>query len=77
MKLLESSRINANLDYENSNLDQMKALDMLASYYLQLARKEKDINNRNELITKVILLYATGDTIIMYDTVSIWLSCNV
>lgn len=71
MKLLESSRIHANIEYENSNLDQMKALDMLAAYNVQIAKTEKDINKRNELLTKATLLYATGDKIIMYDTVSI------
>lgn len=77
IKLLESSRIDANVEYENSNLDQMKALDILAAYHAQMAKTEKDINKRNELLTKATLLYATGDTIFMYDTVSIWLSYNV
>lgn len=72
MKLLESSRINANIDYENSNLDQMKAIDMLAAYNVQLAQREEDISIRNELLTKATLLYATGDKIIMYDIVSIF-----
>ncbi|XP_060857388.1 RNA polymerase-associated protein CTR9 homolog [Metopolophium dirhodum] len=66
--LLESSRRNANLEYKDSDKDQMRALDMLAAYYVQTANQERNKDKRRELFTKATQLFTTADKIIMYDT---------
>lgn len=48
----------------------MRALDMLAAYYVQEANKEKSKDKKKELFTKATLLYTMADKIIMYDQVS-------
>eukprot|EP00102_Acyrthosiphon_pisum_P021387 XP_016658597.1 PREDICTED: RNA polymerase-associated protein CTR9 homolog [Acyrthosiphon pisum] len=68
VRLLESSRSNASLEYKDSDKDQMRALDMLAAYYVQTANREKSKDKRRELFTKATQLYTTADKIIMYDT---------
>ncbi|XP_077786544.1 RNA polymerase-associated protein CTR9 homolog [Podarcis muralis] len=45
----------------------MTCLDTLAAYYVQQARKEKNKDNKKELITQATLLYTMADKIIMYD----------
>lgn len=77
VRLLESSRSNASLEYKDSDKDQMRALDMLAAYYVQTANREKSKDKRRELFTKATQLYTTADKIIMYDTVSTCISFNV
>ncbi|XP_074121882.1 RNA polymerase-associated protein CTR9 homolog [Sminthopsis crassicaudata] len=67
VKLLEAARIDGNLNYEDHKKDQMTCLDTLAAYYVQQARKEKNKDNRKELITQATLLYTMADKIIMYD----------
>lgn len=49
----------------------MRALDMLAAYYVQEANKEKNKDKKRDLFTKATLLYTTADKIIMYDQVYI------
>lgn len=71
MKLLEAARIDGNLDYRDHEKDQMTCLDTLAAYYVQQARKEKNKDNKKELITQATLLYTMADKIIMYDQVKI------
>lgn len=73
IKILEASRIDANVDYRDYEKDQMRALDMLAAYYVQEANREKSKDRKRELFTKATLLYTTADKIIMYDQVS----CNL
>lgn len=48
----------------------MTCLDTLAAYYVQQARKEKNKDNKKDLITQATLLYTMADKIIMYDQVS-------
>lgn len=48
----------------------MRALDMLAAYYVQKANHEKNKDTKRELFTKATLLYTTADKIIMYDQVN-------
>lgn len=48
----------------------MKALDLLASYYVQQGNKEKNKKNKNELFAKADQLFNAADKIIMYDQVS-------
>ncbi|KAM8939779.1 RNA polymerase-associated protein CTR9 homolog [Pelodytes ibericus] len=67
VKLLEAARIDGNLDYRDHEKDQMTCLDTLAAYYVQQARKEKNKDNKKELITQATLLYTMADKIIMYD----------
>lgn len=69
LKILESSRSEANIDYRDFEKDQMRALDMLAAYYVQCANREKNKDKKRELFTKATLLYTTADKIIMYDQV--------
>lgn len=61
----------ANIDYPDFERDQMRALDLLASYYVQLANKEKNKDKKNELFAKADQLFNAADKIIMYDQVSI------
>ena len=70
-KILESSRTDANREYQDSDKDQMKALDTLAAYYVQKAHAEKNKDRKRELFTRATLLYTTADKIIMYDQVSV------
>lgn len=52
----------------------MRALDMLAAYYVQEANREKNKDKKRDLFTKATLLYTTADKIIMYDQVGFSLS---
>lgn len=67
IKILEASRTDANVDFRDFEKDQMRALDMLAAYYVQEANREKNKDKKRELFTKATLLYTTADKIIMYD----------
>ncbi|XP_023019050.2 RNA polymerase-associated protein CTR9 homolog [Leptinotarsa decemlineata] len=67
LKILEASRTDANINYRDYEKDQMRALDMLAAYYVQKANKEKNKDRKRDLFTKATLLYTTADKIIMYD----------
>jgi len=67
IKILEISRTDANIDYRDYEKDQMRALDMLAAYYVQSANKEKNKDKKRDLFTKATHLYTTADKIIMYD----------
>ncbi|XP_036312946.2 RNA polymerase-associated protein CTR9 homolog [Pipistrellus kuhlii] len=67
VKLLEAARIDGTLDYRDHEKDQMTCLDTLAAYYVQQARKEKNKDNKKDLIAQAILLYTMADKIIMYD----------
>ena len=66
---MDTSRSEANLNYKDSEKDQMKALDTLAAYYVQQANQEKNKVKNRELFTKATLLYTTADKIIMYEQV--------
>jgi len=66
---LDTSRSDANLNYKDPEKDQMKALDILAAYYVQQANQEKDKVKKRELCRKATLLYTTADKIIMYNQV--------
>lgn len=77
IKILESSRIDANIDYRDYEKDQMRALDMLAAYYVQEANKEKNKDKKRDLFTKATLLYTTADKIIMYDQVNMCISIAI
>lgn len=70
LNILEASRKDANINYRDYEKDQMRALDMLAAYYVQKANHEKNKDAKRELFTKATLLYTTADKIIMYDQVS-------
>lgn len=70
VKILEASRTDANLNYQNFERDQMRALDTLAAYYVQQAHKESNKEKKRDIFTQATLLYTTADKIIMYDQVS-------
>lgn len=55
----------------------MRALDMLAAYYVQEANKEKNKDKKRDLFTKATLLYTTADKIIMYDQVNMCISIAI
>jgi len=67
--MLEMSRAEASLNYQNYEKDQMTAFDSLAAHYVQLAHTEKNKDRKRELFTQATLLYTTADKIIMYDQV--------
>lgn len=67
IKILEASRIDANITYRDFEKDQMRAYDMLAAYYVQEANREKSKDKKRELFMKATHLYTTADKIIMYD----------
>lgn len=67
VKVLEASRTESNMNYKDSEKDQMKALDTLAAHYVQQANREKNKDKKRELFTKATHLYTTADKIIMYD----------
>lgn len=67
IKLLETARLEAVVDYRDYEKDQMRAIDMLAAYYVQEANREKSKDKKRELFMKATHLYTTGDKIIMYD----------
>lgn len=69
IKILESARIEANIDYRDYEKDQMRAYDMLAAYYVLEANREKTKDKKRELFMKATHLYTTADKIIMYDQV--------
>lgn len=71
INLLEYSKVDANIDYPDFERDQMRALDLLASYYVQQANKEKNKDKKNELFAKADQLFNAADKIIMYDQVSV------
>ncbi|XP_071957066.1 RNA polymerase-associated protein CTR9 homolog [Antedon mediterranea] len=67
VKIFESWQNDANCSYAGSDKDQMTALDTLAAYYVQQARKEKNKERKKDLFTQATLLYTMADKIIMYD----------
>ena len=69
VKIFASWQSDANLDYPGNEKDQMTALDTLAAYYVQQARKEKNKDSKKDLFTQATLLYTMADKIIMYDQV--------
>ncbi|ETN86738.1 hypothetical protein NECAME_16163, partial [Necator americanus] len=68
VRLLEVSGSEASLDYPEVENDQMRALDILAAYYVKLGHKERTSKERKrDLFSKATLLYTTADRIKMYD----------
>lgn len=67
VSILETSRAEANVNYAKCDEDQMRQLDMLAAYYVQMANREKKSERKRELSTKATLLYTSADNIIMYN----------
>ncbi|XP_033095970.1 RNA polymerase-associated protein CTR9 homolog [Anneissia japonica] len=67
VKIFESWQNDANCNYSGGDKDQMTALDTLAAYYVQQARKEKNKERKKDLFTQATLLYTMADKIIMYD----------
>lgn len=67
VRMLEISRSEASLAYQNYEKDQMTAFDSLAAHYVELAHAEKNKERKRELFTQATLLYTTADKIIMYD----------
>ncbi|XP_011403140.1 PREDICTED: RNA polymerase-associated protein CTR9 homolog [Amphimedon queenslandica] len=67
-KLLQTSRTDANISYDDHEKDQMMALDSLAAHYVQKAKKERDKETKKEYFSKATLLYSTADKIMMYDS---------
>ena len=71
VRMLEMSRSEASLSYQNYEKDQMRAFDSLAAHYVHLAHAEKNKERKRELFTQATLLYTTADKIIMYDQVQL------
>ena len=70
-KILEHSKLHASSDYADYECDQLQVFDLLACYYVQLAKKESDRNHKNELFAQADQLFNAADKIIMYDQVSV------
>uniref|UniRef100_A0A0N5AFT6 TPR_REGION domain-containing protein n=1 Tax=Syphacia muris TaxID=451379 RepID=A0A0N5AFT6_9BILA len=68
VRILELAGSEASLEYNEYPNDQMRALDILAAYYVIQCHKEKSKEKKKEWHTKATLLYTTADKIIMYDT---------
>ena len=66
--ILEESRANANTSYKGHEKDMLKALDTLASHYVQQANKEKNKDLKKEYCAKATMLYTSADKISMYDS---------
>ena len=79
VKVLEASRTESNMNYKDSEKDQMKGLDTLAAHHVQQANREKNKDKKRELFTKATRLYTTADKIIMYDQVKFlpFLLCHI
>ncbi|PIK33570.1 putative RNA polymerase-associated protein CTR9-like isoform X2 [Apostichopus japonicus] len=60
VKIFASWQTDANLDYPGNEKDQMTALDTLAAYYVQQARKEKTRIPRKSSFTQATLLSYHG-----------------
>ncbi|KAL3097804.1 hypothetical protein niasHS_000539 [Heterodera schachtii] len=67
IKILEQSGDEAGLDYPEYEKDQMRALDMLAAYYVLQGNKERNREKRKDWFTRATLLYTAADKILMYD----------
>ena len=55
------------LAYQDYERDEMKAMDILASYYVKLANKEKNRDKKREYFQKASHLFTVADKIIMYE----------
>uniref|UniRef100_A0A914EKH2 RNA polymerase-associated protein CTR9 homolog n=1 Tax=Acrobeloides nanus TaxID=290746 RepID=A0A914EKH2_9BILA len=66
-RILELSGGDASLDYQDYEKDQMRALDLLAAFYVLQGNKERNKEKKKEWFTKATLLYTTADKIIMYE----------
>lgn len=69
ISLLESAHTFASLDYKKSKLDQIKLIDMMAAYYVQMAKREKRQNKRNEYIKMVTQLYTANKKLFVHNKV--------
>lgn len=67
--ILESSCLNASIDYENYQKDQIKAMNLLAAYYVQEARRDTNVNKKKEYFARASLLYVNADKIDMFNKV--------
>jgi RNA polymerase-associated protein CTR9 len=67
VQLLDRSRTDASLQYQEYEKDQMQALDTLAAYYVTKANKEKNRDKKRDLFAKATVLYTAADKIIMYE----------
>jgi RNA polymerase-associated protein CTR9 len=67
VQLLESSRTDASLSYQDYEKDQMRALDTLAAYYVTKANQEKNKDKKRELFAQATVLYTNADKIVMYE----------
>ncbi|KHJ44027.1 tetratricopeptide repeat protein [Trichuris suis] len=65
--LLECSGREANVSYPESQADQLRALDTLAAHYLMMAQKQRKQESRSEFLSKATMLYATADSIHMFE----------
>jgi RNA polymerase-associated protein CTR9 len=67
VRILESSKTNANTNYKGSEKDMLKSLDTLAAYYVQLANRERSKDLKKEHCARATNLYTSGDKISMYE----------
>ncbi|CAB3402035.1 unnamed protein product [Caenorhabditis bovis] len=74
--VLEKAGTLAGLEYAGVQTDQMRALDILAAYWMDQGYKEKNKEKRYDLFNKATVLFNTADKISMYEwshlTVRAW-----
>lgn len=74
--ILESAGSRAGLEYEGVKQDQMRALDILAAYWMTQGYREKAKDKKSDFFSKATVLFNTADKIAMYEwshlTVRAW-----
>ncbi|CAL2036808.1 unnamed protein product [Caenorhabditis brenneri] len=76
MTILESAGSRAGLEYIGVKQDQMRALDILAAYWMTQGYREKTKDKKQDFFSKATVLFNTADKIAMYEwshlTVRAW-----
>ncbi|CAI2348402.1 unnamed protein product [Caenorhabditis sp. 36 PRJEB53466] len=76
MMILEAAGSRAGLEYTGVKQDQMRALDILAAYWMTQGYKEKSKEKKTDFFSKATVLFNTADKIAMYEwshlTVRAW-----
>lgn len=76
MNILELAGSRAGLEYQGVKQDQMRALDILAAYWMTQGYKEKLKEKKADYFSKATVLFNTADKIAMYEwshlTVRAW-----
>ncbi|UMM24638.1 hypothetical protein L5515_004773 [Caenorhabditis briggsae] len=76
MEILEAAGTRAGLEYDGVKQDQMRALDILAAYWMTQGYRERAKDKKQDFFSKATVLFNTADKIAMYEwshlTVRAW-----